>query len=166
MRPLSFSIAVVVLLRFHVETHILGRHQPDLVTMVAKQTTKMMCAAAGLHRHHAARRPRGKLDHAVSAQPPTQNDMTGDVQSHDAAAVLAQVYPQHRDLYQPAPYSSGYPASSASLARQRRGAGHFIKRARSKNAQNCFLYCLLPIAVASVIGFQSDEVEKDFLRAN
>ena len=47
--------------------------------MVAKQTAKMMCAAAGFHRHHAARHPRGKLDHAVSAQPPTQNDMTGDV---------------------------------------------------------------------------------------
>src|SRR5438067_3576466 len=40
------------------------------------------------------------------------------------------------------------------------------KRARSKNVQNCFLYGLLPMAVAGVIGFQIDEIEKDFLRAN
>jgi len=32
--------------------------------------------------------------------------------------------------------------------------------------QNCFLYCLLLMAVASTIGFQIDEIEKDFLRAN
>jgi hypothetical protein len=66
-----FGIAVVVLLRFDVGTHILGRHQPDLVTVVAKQTAKMMRTAARFHRHHAARHPRGELDHAVSAQPPT-----------------------------------------------------------------------------------------------
>jgi hypothetical protein len=36
----------------------------------------------------------------------------------------------------------------------------------AKNAQNRFLYCLLPIDVTSTFGFQIDEIEKDFLRAN
>jgi hypothetical protein len=40
------------------------------------------------------------------------------------------------------------------------------KRERAKNAQNRFLYCLLPIGVTSTFGFQIDEIEKDFLRAN
>jgi hypothetical protein len=61
-----FGVAVVVLLRFDVGAHILGRHQPDLVTVLAKQTAKMMRTAARFHRHHAASYPCGKLDHAVS----------------------------------------------------------------------------------------------------
>jgi hypothetical protein len=32
--------------------------------------------------------------------------------------------------------------------------------------RNRFLYCLLPIGVTSTFGFQIDEIEKDFLRAN
>jgi hypothetical protein len=33
------------------------------------------------------------------------------------------------------------------------------KRARAKNAQNCFLYSLLPVVVASTFGFQIDGIE-------
>ena len=33
-------------------------------------------------------------------------------------------------------------------------------------AQNCFLYCLLPTAVASAVGSQTDEIETKFLHAN
>ena len=33
-------------------------------------------------------------------------------------------------------------------------------------AQNCFLYCLLPTAVASAVGLQTDEIETKFLHAN
>jgi len=33
-------------------------------------------------------------------------------------------------------------------------------------AQNCFLYCLLPKAVASAVGLQTDEIETKFLHAN
>src|ERR1019366_9771547 len=40
------------------------------------------------------------------------------------------------------------------------------KRARAKNAQNCFLYRLLPTVVASAIGFQIDEIEMEFLQEN
>jgi hypothetical protein len=39
------------------------------------------------------------------------------------------------------------------------------KRARAKNAQNCFLYRLLLVVVASTFGFQIDEIETEFLRA-
>jgi hypothetical protein len=41
------------------------------MTVIAKQTAKMMRAAAGFHGHHAARHPRGELDGAVSVQLPT-----------------------------------------------------------------------------------------------
>src|ERR1019366_691098 len=40
------------------------------------------------------------------------------------------------------------------------------KRARAKNAQNCFLYWLLPTVVASAIGFLIDEIEMEFLQEN
>src|ERR1019366_1753336 len=40
------------------------------------------------------------------------------------------------------------------------------KRAQAKNAQNCFLYWLLPTVVASAIGFQIDEIEMEFLQEN
>ena len=33
-------------------------------------------------------------------------------------------------------------------------------------AQNCFLYCLLPTAVASAVGLQTDEIETKFLHGN
>jgi hypothetical protein len=38
--------------------------------------------------------------------------------------------------------------------------------AYDRNAQNCFLYCLLATAVASAVGFQIDEIETEFLHAN
>ena len=40
------------------------------------------------------------------------------------------------------------------------------KRARAKNAQNCFLYRLLLVVVASTFGFQTDEIETEFLYAD
>jgi hypothetical protein len=119
-----FGIAVVVLLRFDLGTHILGRHQPDLVTVAAKQTAKMMRAAARFHRHHAARHPRGELDHAVSAQPPTQDHPSGYVQTHDAAAVLAQINPKNRNLHGTTPLLRLTSQRNAAGG----GAGHSIKR--------------------------------------
>jgi hypothetical protein len=46
---------------------------------------------------------------------------------------------------------------------QRLIAGDFEIVARAKNAQNCFLYRLLLAAVASTFGFQTDEIETEFL---
>src|SRR5258705_8595422 len=41
-----------------------------------------------------------------------------------------------------------------------------VKRARAKNAQNCFLYRLLLVVVASTFGFQIYEIEKEFLHVD
>src|SRR6266404_9623873 len=41
-----------------------------------------------------------------------------------------------------------------------------VKRARAKNAQNCFLYRLLLVVVASTFGFLIDGIETEFLRAD
>jgi hypothetical protein len=40
------------------------------------------------------------------------------------------------------------------------------KRDRAKEAQNCFLNCLLPTEVASAIGFRIDEIETEILHAS
>jgi hypothetical protein len=40
-----------------------------------------------------------------------------------------------------------------------------VKRARAKDAQNCFLNCLLPTEAASATGFYIDEIEIEILRA-
>src|ERR1700676_4833231 len=40
------------------------------------------------------------------------------------------------------------------------------KRARAKNAQNCFLYRLLLVVAASTFGFLIDGIETEFLRAD
>ena len=37
---------------------------------------------------------------------------------------------------------------------------------RAKNAQNCFLYRLLLVVVASTFGIQTDEIETEFLYAD
>ena len=48
-------IAVVVLLRLDVGPHVLRRHQPDLVALVAQPAAEVMRPATGLHCHHAVR---------------------------------------------------------------------------------------------------------------
>jgi len=51
----SLGVPIVILLRLHVRPTILWRHQPHIVTLLAKQAAKMMGAAACFHRHDAAR---------------------------------------------------------------------------------------------------------------
>src|ERR1035437_5129055 len=41
-----------------------------------------------------------------------------------------------------------------------------VKRDRAKDAQNCFLNCLLLTEVASAIGFRIDEIETEILHAS
>src|ERR1700694_2088437 len=41
----------------------------------------------------------------------------------------------------------------------------YRKRARAKDAQNCFLSCLLPTEAASAIGCYIDEIEMEILHA-
>ena len=49
------GVPIVILLSLHVRANILWRHQPHIVTLLAKQAAKMMGAAACFHRHDAAR---------------------------------------------------------------------------------------------------------------
>src|SRR3954451_6871583 len=94
------------------------------MTLVAQLLAEMVCSAASLHRHHAARQLRRQLDHTVPLQAPPQNDPPTGVQTHDTAAVLAQVDPQNRDLHRTSSHPSACPAS---LHHQEGGAGHPIK---------------------------------------
>ena len=49
------GVPIVILLSLYVRANILWRHQPHIVTLLAKQAAKMMGAAACFHRHDAAR---------------------------------------------------------------------------------------------------------------
>jgi hypothetical protein len=93
-------IPVIILLGLHVGPHVFGRHQPDLVALLAQDTAEVVRAAAGLHRHDAGGQPRCQLDHPVPAEAPLEDSVAGRVQAHHAAAVLAEVDPQDRDLHQ------------------------------------------------------------------
>jgi hypothetical protein len=42
----------------------------------------------------------------------------------------------------------------------------FLVIARAKDAQNCFLNCLLPTEAASAIGFRIDEIETEILHVS
>ena len=45
----GLSVAVVVLVRFDVGPHILGRHEPHRVALVRQQASQVVRAAAGFH---------------------------------------------------------------------------------------------------------------------
>jgi len=59
------GVAIVVLLRFHVGSHILWRHQSDVVPLVEERPAEVVRAAAGLHRHHAGGQSGREFDHPV-----------------------------------------------------------------------------------------------------
>ena len=50
VQTIASGIPVVILLRFDVRPHILGRHQLDRVPLRQEQAPKIVCAAARLHR--------------------------------------------------------------------------------------------------------------------
>src|SRR5215218_4335844 len=95
------GIALVVLLGFDVGLHVLGRHQPHLVTLLAQDTAEVVGSAAGFHCHYAGRQRSGKTDDALPSEASPQDDATRSVQSCDAAAVLAKIYPKHRNRHRP-----------------------------------------------------------------
>lgn len=66
------SIPFVVLLRLHIGTDILRRHQSHIVALLAKLAAKMMGTATRFHRHDAGRHSSRQLQHAVTAHPAPQ----------------------------------------------------------------------------------------------
>src|SRR3954466_10837291 len=95
------GVAVVVLLCLDVGANTLGRHQPNLVPLAAQDAAEVVSAAAGLHRHDARRQAGRELDHALPAQAPAHDNAPSVVQARQAAAVLAKINPQNRDLHLP-----------------------------------------------------------------
>ena len=89
VQTIASGIPVVILLRFDVRPHILGRHQLDRVPLRQEQAPKIVCAAARLHRHCARRVLRGKPDYATRPHPPTQHDRAALIERRLAAADLA-----------------------------------------------------------------------------
>jgi hypothetical protein len=59
------AVPVVVFLRLHAGPHVVGRHQPDLVALIAEEAAEIVRAAAGLHRHHAGGQSGRKFGHPV-----------------------------------------------------------------------------------------------------
>ena len=124
------GIPLVVLLRLHVGLHVLGRHQPHIMTLLTQDTAEMVGAAAGFLRHHAGRQRSGEPDDAFPREAPPQDDATRSVQSRDAAAVLAKIDPKHRNRHRPL---LSLKVTSQRSADRAEGAGHPIKLA----IQNC-----------------------------
>src|SRR4051812_39728274 len=92
---------LAVLLDFDVGLHVLGRHQPHLVTLLAQDTAEVVGSAAGFHCHYAGRQRSGKTDDALPSEASPQDDATRSVQPCDAAAVLAKINPKNRNRHRP-----------------------------------------------------------------
>src|SRR3974390_626201 len=67
--------------------------------MCSQNAAKMMSPAARLHCYDARRQFRCKLDNSLTAHASPQHNGSADIQANDAAAVLAQINPQNRDLH-------------------------------------------------------------------
>jgi hypothetical protein len=94
-----FRIPVVVLLRFDVGAHILRRHQPDGVPHRCQLSAEVMGAAACFHSNDAPCQLRGEFDNVFRSYAPPLDYCTVTIESYDAAAVLAQVNSQNRDVH-------------------------------------------------------------------
>ena len=71
------------------------------MTLLAQDTAEVVGSAAGFHCHYAGRQRSGKTDDALPSEASPQDDATRSVQSCDAAAVLAKIYPKHRNRHRP-----------------------------------------------------------------
>jgi hypothetical protein len=69
------------------------------VALSPKDTAEMMRPAAGLHRYNAWPQLARKLDHSLAMHASPQHNGSAVVEPHDAAAVLAQINPENRDLH-------------------------------------------------------------------
>jgi transposase len=69
------------------------------MSMRCQRTAHMVGAATGLHRHNAWLECRCKGNDRLTPHPPANDNPTGAVQTHHAAAVLAEVDPQNRNFH-------------------------------------------------------------------
>jgi len=118
----GFSVPVVVLLRLDAGTNIFERHQPHLVARRGQRPSHMVSAAARLHRDDTRRCLGAECHHGVASHAAAEQNLAGCIQADEAAAVLADVHTDHRELHRSTPFS---PSCSGSLsAAARGGAGH------------------------------------------
>lgn len=78
-------VAVIVLVRLDVGAHVLGRHQPHLVSVRDEDPPEMMRTAAGFHRNDAARMLADKSEDAGTARALAEHDTSARVHSRDTA---------------------------------------------------------------------------------
>jgi hypothetical protein len=92
----------------------------------------MVSATARLHCHDTRHQTAGELDDIRPMHASTNDDMPAIVQSHDAAAVLAEVNPENRNLHGTPPLLRLPSQRNAA----RGGAGHSIKFRRECGADH------------------------------
>jgi hypothetical protein len=76
------------------------------MALTPQGAAKMMRPAAHLHGHDARLQLDRKLDNSLTAHATPQHDGSPVIQPNDAAAVLAQINPDNRDLHLLAPSES------------------------------------------------------------
>src|SRR5690349_20436619 len=84
-------IAIVVLLRLDVGTHILRRHQPHVIALLLELPPKVMRNATCLHCDDTNGIFENKADHAISTYATPKHHLPSCVKSDQAAAILAKV---------------------------------------------------------------------------
>jgi transposase len=124
-------IVVVVLVRLDVGPDILRRHEPYLMSLGRKQTAEMVGTAAGFHRDHTWGEILGEGRDAVRPEAAALDHGALLVQCRQAAAVLPQVDPDHRNSHDQL-LSSGCPPSLAA-AGWRGGPSHKSGRAQEQD---------------------------------
>jgi hypothetical protein len=77
-----FAVPVVILVVLDVGAHVLGRHQPHLVSLRGQVPAQVVRAAARLKADNAARQVRRQRQHPVPAHPPAQHDRARSVEPH------------------------------------------------------------------------------------
>src|SRR5512134_832347 len=96
-------VAVIVLVRLDVGAHVLGRHQPHLVSVRDEDPPEMMRTAAGFHRDDAAGMLANESDDAGTARALAEHDTSARVHSRNTARVLAQIDTNYRHVHGPSP---------------------------------------------------------------
>jgi hypothetical protein len=84
---------------FNSTNRIVGLVAAHLVALRSQNAAKMMCPAARLHCYDAPLQFCRKLDNSLTAHASPQHNGSTGIQPDDAAAVLAQINPENRDLH-------------------------------------------------------------------
>jgi hypothetical protein len=93
-----FRIAIIVLLRLDMGTHILRRHQPHVVALLLELPSQVMGTATRLHCDDTNGQFAHKADHAISTYATPEHYVPGCVKSDQTAAILAKVNADNPDV--------------------------------------------------------------------